>query len=156
MQVHRVTDNKKDFLDLLLLGDEQEDMIDRYLSDGEMFIMEDPDTVAVAVVAGGNGDACELKNLAVASHVRRRGYGRRFIEYLASVYAKKYAVMHVGTGETPSILQFYKSCGFETFGRVPGFFTDHYDHPIIEEGIVLKDMVYLEKTLGEPMTINPD
>ena len=29
----------------------------------------------------------------------------------------------------------------------PGFFTDHYDHPIFEEGKQLVDMVYLKKEL---------
>lgn len=30
MEIKIIEDNKKDFLDLLLLADEQEDMIDRY------------------------------------------------------------------------------------------------------------------------------
>lgn len=36
-----VSENKKDFLELLLLGDEQEDMIDRYLARGELFVLYD-------------------------------------------------------------------------------------------------------------------
>ena len=35
MEFSRVTGNKKDYIDLLLLADEQEDMIDRYLGRGE-------------------------------------------------------------------------------------------------------------------------
>lgn len=31
MKVEKISNNKKQFLDLLLLADEQEDMIDRYL-----------------------------------------------------------------------------------------------------------------------------
>jgi len=31
MKIERITENKKHFLDLLLLTDEQEDMIDKYL-----------------------------------------------------------------------------------------------------------------------------
>jgi hypothetical protein len=53
--------------------------------------------------------------------------------------------MLVGTGETPSILRFYKNCGFEYSHRVKDFFTDNYDHPIIEEGVRLADMVYFSK-----------
>ncbi len=33
--------DKKKYLDLLLMGDEQEDMIERYLERGEMFVMFD-------------------------------------------------------------------------------------------------------------------
>ena len=36
MDIIEVTDNKKQYLDLLLLADEQEDMIDRYLERGRM------------------------------------------------------------------------------------------------------------------------
>ncbi len=39
--VEQITDNKKQYLELLLLADEQELMIDRYLERGEMFILED-------------------------------------------------------------------------------------------------------------------
>jgi len=53
--------------------------------------------------------------------------------------------MLVGTGETPSILRFYKNCGFEYSHRVKDFFTDNYDHSIIEEGVRLTDMVYFSK-----------
>jgi len=38
-----ISDNKKDFLDLLLLADEQEDMIDKYLYRGVLFALYDDD-----------------------------------------------------------------------------------------------------------------
>lgn len=41
MRIEKVTENKKRFLDLLLLADEQEDMIDRYLPDGDLFVLYD-------------------------------------------------------------------------------------------------------------------
>jgi len=53
----------------------------------------------------------------------------------------------VGTGETPAILSFYKSCGFELSHRVKNFFTNNYNHPIFEGDIQLIDMVYLKKAL---------
>jgi hypothetical protein len=53
--------------------------------------------------------------------------------------------MLVGTGETPIILSFYESCGFEKSHVIRNFFTDHYDHPMFEDGIQLNDMVYLKK-----------
>ena len=39
MEIKQVFENKKQYLDLLLLADEQEDMIDRYLEGGEMFVL---------------------------------------------------------------------------------------------------------------------
>ena len=36
MRIVEVSENKKQYLDLLLLADEQEDMVDRYLCKGKM------------------------------------------------------------------------------------------------------------------------
>ena len=41
MKIIEVKENKKEHLDLLLLADEQEDMIDRYLDTGLMYILDD-------------------------------------------------------------------------------------------------------------------
>ena len=41
MRIVEVTENKKQYLDLLLLADEQEDMVDRYLYKGKMFVLDD-------------------------------------------------------------------------------------------------------------------
>ena len=39
MRIEKITENKKQFLDLLLLADEQESMIDRYLESGDMYAL---------------------------------------------------------------------------------------------------------------------
>ena len=41
MEIKKVTADKKQYLSLLLLADEQEDMIDRYLDKGDMYILMD-------------------------------------------------------------------------------------------------------------------
>ena len=41
MKIIEITENKKEYLDLLLLADEQEDMIDRYLDQGTMYVLDD-------------------------------------------------------------------------------------------------------------------
>ena len=51
----------------------------------------------------------------------------------------------VGTGESPATLGFYKRCGFRPFGRRENFFIDHYDHPIVDGGVVLRDMILLRR-----------
>ena len=38
MDIIRLSCDKKEYLSLLLLGDEQESMIDRYLDRGEMYV----------------------------------------------------------------------------------------------------------------------
>ena len=46
MEIKEVKENKKQYMDLLFLADEQEDMIDRYLDDGQMFVLLDPEAKA--------------------------------------------------------------------------------------------------------------
>ena len=45
MRFLEVTENKKQYLDLLLLADEQEDMVDRYLDNGKMYVLDSKDFV---------------------------------------------------------------------------------------------------------------
>jgi len=147
MNIIQLTENKKQYLDLLLLADEQESMIDRYLERGELFVLDDNGVKAICVVTDETDGICELKNIAVAPESQRQGYGKRLINYLASHYSKNYSQIIVGTGDVPSAVGFYKSCGFEYSHRIENFFTDNYDHQIIEDGVLLKDMVYLKREL---------
>ena len=50
MEIKKVISDKKEFLELLLLADEQEDMIDRYLERGDMFVLYDDGLKALCVV----------------------------------------------------------------------------------------------------------
>lgn len=139
--------NKKQYLDLLLLADEQESMIDRYLERGDMFVLEDNGVKAACVITDEGGGICELKNIAVVPDSQRQGYGKKLIDHLISHYSGKYSQMIVGTGDVPSTIGFYQSCGFEYSHRIENFFIDNYDHFMIEEGILLKDMVYLKQDM---------
>lgn len=139
--------NKKQYLDLLLLADEQESMIDRYLERGDMFVLEDNGVKAVCVVTDEGNGTCELKNIAVIPDSQRQGYGKKLINYLLNHYSGKYTQMIVGTGDVPSAIGFYQSCGFEYSHRIENFFIDNYDHIMVEEGILLKDMVYLKQNM---------
>lgn len=153
MNVLQITENKKQYLDLLLLADEQEDMIDRYLERGEMFVLDDNGVKAVCVVTDEGNGVCELKNIAVAPTAQRQGYGRKLTGYLFAHYAGKFREMMVGTGDVPGAVRFYERCGFTRSHRIENFFTDNYAYPIVEEGILLKDMVYLKKELFQTIIV---
>ena len=143
MEIKKVAGNKKQHLDLLLLADEQESMVDRYLERGDMFVLDDGGVKAECVVTKEADGVYELKNIAVAPGCQRKGYGKKLVEFLFSHYADC-RVMLVGTGDAPASLGFYQSCGFVQSHRVKNFFTDNYNHPIIENGTQLVDMVYLK------------
>ncbi len=144
MNIKKVTGAKKEYMDLLLLADEQEDMIDKYLEKGEMFVLDDNGIKAECVITKEADGIYELKNIAVLPDCWRRGYGKSLIEFGFAHYSDC-NVMYVGTGDCHSILSFYNTCGFTESHRVKNFFIDNYDHPMFEDGIQLVDMVYLKK-----------
>ena len=75
IRIHPISGNKKQYLDLLLLADEQESMIDRYLELGEMFILSDNDTVkASCVITCEDKGIYEIKSIAFYPEYQRQGY----------------------------------------------------------------------------------
>lgn len=147
MNIIKITENKKQYLDLLLLADEQESMIDRYLDRGTMFVLLDGGIKGECVVTDEGDGVLEIKNLAVEPACHRMGYGKALIDYVASRYQGQYSILQVGTGDSPLTVPFYEACGFVRSHRVENFFTEHYDHPIYEGGVRLTDMVYLRREL---------
>ncbi len=147
MEFRQVTENKKRYLPLLLMADEQESMIDRYLESGEMYVLEDGDVKAECVVTDEGDGVLEIKNIAVAPGCRGKGFGKALIGYLDRRYRDTHRVLQVGTGDSPLTVPFYEKCGFVRHHTIPGFFTDNYDHPIIEAGVLLTDMVVLRREI---------
>jgi GNAT superfamily N-acetyltransferase len=148
MKITKIEDNNKvNFMDLLLLADEELKMIEKYLHRGEMFALYDDDLKSVCVVTQESDDVCELKNIATYEKWHGKGYGSKLLNHILSYYKGKYTTMLVGTGDIPWIIQFYQKNGFRISHRVKNFFTDNYEHPIFEDGVQLIDMVYLSKSL---------
>lgn len=147
MIIREVNVNKKQFISLLLLADEQENMIDRYLEKGTMYVLEDSDVKAECVVTDEGSGILEIKNIAVEPESQGKGYGKSLIDFLVSKYKGHYSVLQVGTGDSPLTVPFYEKCGFVRSHNIPNFFTDNYDHPIYECGVQLIDMVYLQRCL---------
>ena len=147
MTIEQVRENKKQYMDLLFLADEQEEMIDKYLDEGEMFVLKDPDVVGECVVVDlGNGEF-EIKNIATAEEVHGKGYGRALIDFVKEHYRGRCRLLLVGTGDSPLTVPFYERCGFARHHVIKDFFLDNYDHLIFEGGVQLRDMVVLRKAL---------
>lgn len=147
MRIYKVLEDKKQYLDLLLLADEQEDMIDRYLERGTMYVLDDNGIKAECVVTNENDDILEIKNIAVLPKYQGMGYGKALIEWIKKEYKESHSILQVGTGNSPTTIPFYEKCGFKKSHTIKNFFIDNYDHPIIEGGIQLTDMVYLQQKL---------
>ena len=144
MNVTIINENKKDFLDLLLLADEQEDMIDKYLERGTLFALYDDGLKSICVVTNEGEGSFEIQSLATSPEFQKRGYGRYLIDHVCDHYKGK-GVMTLGTGE--SLVPFYEKSGFVFSHRIENYFLIHYKEPMYDEGVQLKDKVYLKREL---------
>lgn len=147
MEIREIKENKKRFLSLLLLADEQESMIDRYIDRGTMYVLDDNGIKCECVVTDEGDGVLEIKNIATEPGYQGHGYGKTLIDFVATKYKGKYSVLQVGTGDCPSTVPFYEKCGFTRSHSIKNFFMDNYDHPIYECGVQLRDMVYLRKKI---------
>lgn len=147
MEIREVKKNKKQFLSLLLLADEQEDMIDKYVEKGIMYILDDDGVKCECVITDEGNNILEIKNIATEPECQGKGYGKMMIDFVASKYKEQYSVLQVGTGDSPLTIPFYEKCGFVRTHSLKNFFIDNYDHPIFENGVQLVDMIYLQKKI---------
>lgn len=147
MKIKEIKENKKQFLPLLLLADEQEDMIDRYLNKGTMYVLDDDGVKCECVITDEGNGVLEIKNIATEPEYHGKGYGKALIDFVATTYKGKYSILQVGTGDSPLTIPFYEKCGFIRSYSIKNFFTDNYDHSIYEAGTQLVDMIYLQKKI---------
>ena len=89
----------------------------------------------------------EIKNIAVYPEFQGKGYGKKLLDFLEKFYSEDFDILQVGTGDSPLTIPFYEKCGFKQHHVIKNFFTENYDHPIIECGVQLVDMIYLQKPI---------
>ena len=76
MEIKIIESNKKDFLDLLLLADEQENMIDKYLDRGILFALYDEGLKSICVVTDEGNGGYELQSLATYEQFQEKDMER--------------------------------------------------------------------------------
>jgi len=86
MLIKEIIDDKMLYMDLLLLADEQEDMIHRYLEKGTMYVLDDSGVKAECIVTDEGNGILEIKNIAVKPEYQGRGYGKTLINFLIHRY----------------------------------------------------------------------
>ncbi len=148
MEIREIRENKTEFMDLLLIGDEEETMINRCLDRSTLFVVYDSGKpVSLCAVIKIDSDTIEIKNLATFPEYQNKGYATKLLNFVFDKYKKAYNTVILGTGENEKTLNFYKKRGFIQTRRVKNFFTDNYSHPIFENGKQLVDMIYLKKII---------
>ena len=148
MKIKEIKENKIEFMELLLIGDEEESMINSYLDQSTLFVAYDNrEPVAVCAVIKSDFCTIEIKNLATYPKYQNQGYASALLDFVYNRYKETFKAFILGTGENEKTLNFYKNRGFIEFDRIKNFFIDNYSHPIFENGKQLTDMIYLKKII---------
>ncbi len=140
---------RRDFMNLLLLADENEEVVNEYINKGEMFsILFEDKVVGVALFITESPSIVELKNVALLPELRGKGIGKEIIKSAFALYRKKsFTKMIVGTANSSiDNIAFYQKAGFRIAGIRKDFF-EKYPEPIYENGIQAIDMIMFEKNL---------
>ena len=147
INIRKEKDNKEQYLELLLEADPSKEMINKYLADGELFVLTYKDEpVCIAVVMKIDNDIVELKNIITKEKHRGNGYAKKMIKYLVDNYKTRYKKMIVGT--TQNNIPFYVKQGFDKYEKtIKNFFTDNYDEEIKDGGLICTDLIYYSKNL---------
>ena len=119
MEILEIKDNKEQYMDLLLIGDQQESIIEKNINRGVLFALyEDYDLKTAAVVTKEDGDTYEIKNLATLKIYQGKGYGSNMVKHIIQYCKSKCKSLIVGTGENEKTLIFYEKLGFTYFNRI--------------------------------------
>ena len=151
MRIVEVSENKKQYLDLLLLADEQEDMVDSYLYKGKMYVLDDDGVKCECVVTDEGNGILEIKNIATVPPFQRKGYAKALIEFLVEKYRRQFSILQVGTGDSPLTIPFYEvDCLFSIelstiFIAVPSSFLFQLAIPMIAHTITSTPFIIVRK-----------
>lgn len=149
MKIIKLEGNKEQYLDILLIGDEDEAMINKYLDDSELFgLFVNNQLSTICAILDIDKNSAEIKNLATYPKFQNQGFASKLLEYIFEEYKNAgFKSLILGTSENEITLNFYKKKGFIETHKIKNFFIDNYPHPIFENKKQLIDMVYLKKEL---------
>jgi ribosomal protein S18 acetylase RimI-like enzyme len=138
------------YLNLLLIGDEDEKMVKSYINEGTLFtiVYKKKEIGVVQCLIDEKKATVEVKNIGLKEAYRGKGIGSKVIKKLEALYERNhYSKMIVGTADSSfENIAFYKKAGFYEAGVKKNFFLQ-YVPPIYENGLQAIDMIMFEKIL---------
>lgn len=147
--LEKVEGNREAFLPQLLLADESEVAVRKYLDKGTLYKINCGELlVGVALVIPQSDTTIELKNIAIETKYQGKGIGKEILRQLTEKCRKEgYQVVLVGTANSSiDNIAFYQKAGFRMEAIEKDFFS-HYPEPIYENGIRALDMIFFTKQL---------
>jgi GNAT superfamily N-acetyltransferase len=142
------------WIPVLELADEPAPLL-KYIGDGDLYGFVGPGgepNGAILVIEESPGTA-ELRAVAVAESLQRQGVGTLMMNTVLFVLAQR-GVRRVIVGTASSgvrQLAFYQRCGFRLSHVERDYFTAEKGYPpgLIESGVPVRDMVWMDRTLPD-------
>lgn len=145
MEIKKLSKPYSKYLDLLYIGDEDLEQIQKYIDLGIIYgLFVEGNLIGLCLIIEIDNDTLEIKNLAIYKEYQSQGYGTILMSYIIRKYKDDYKNIIVGTGDSMVNIDFYEKLGFIYSHKIDNFFKDNYKEEIIENNIVLKDMIYLK------------
>lgn len=132
---------------LLLDADPSKRLVDKYLSNGILFgAFYDTQLAGVCLLIFHDNITAEIINLAVLEKFRNKHIGKLLISF-AENQARLFGYQYMEIGTAEPLVKYYEKLGYKYHKTINNFFVENYDFPVIDNGIILKDMIRLIKTL---------
>ncbi len=138
---------------LLELADGSAIEVESYYQDGDLYALQEPtgETWGVTLVLARDAGVAELKAVAVVPGLQGFGLGQRMIALvLAELRAAGVRRVIVGTASASiGPIAFYQKIGFRLWMIERDFFNADRGYPadLTENGILVRDMVWMDQTL---------
>lgn len=135
---------------LLLDADPSKELIEKYLQGSEIYVAKlSNESIGVYVLYPTSSEKAEIKNIAVKEEHQGKGIGKLLLEdAFKQAKVKGYKELIIGTGNSSvGQLYLYQKAGFEISNIKWNFFIDNYSDPLYENGIRVKHMIVLSKSL---------
>jgi ribosomal protein S18 acetylase RimI-like enzyme len=144
------------FIPLLLLADESEPQVRSYMHEGTLYAygsMDNGDALGMVLAIPEPDGSVELKAVAVADGLQGQGIGSKMLRAVIDDLRDR-GVRHliVGTGNSGiGQLAYYQKAGFRLWKIERDFFSAERGYPddLEENGIPLRDMVWMDQMLDE-------
>jgi ribosomal protein S18 acetylase RimI-like enzyme len=137
---------------LLLLADETIEAIKKYIYDSDVYVVTEhgqSEPIAVFALYKISDTEIEIKNIAVSEVLQGKGIGSYLISEVKRIAKREnFNSIIVGTPDCSfREIKFYEQNGFIKYDIKKDFFVKNYSEPIVENGIMLRDMIILKSNL---------
>jgi GNAT superfamily N-acetyltransferase len=148
--------HREEYLPLLSLADESLRQVQSYMDTGDLYVYthEDARVIGIVLAIPLDSDVVEFKAVAIDQQRRGQGIGTcMLMETLSELRMRGYKRVIVGTANAAiGQLAFYQKAGFRMLRIERDFFSPDrgYGEVVMESGIRLRDMVWMDLALTEP------